>query len=251
MAAGLTLDLITLVGLIFLAAGTIKGLVGIGLPTAAVGMMSQVIDPRQAIALVVFPSMLSNAWQIYREGEVLATLRRFWRFIACLMGMILVVTLTLTAAVPTEGLILILGLVVVLFAGMSLAFTPPVLPERYDRTAQIGCGLAAGALGGLTAIWAPPMVTYLMARRVDKQTFVRATGLIIFSGTVPLIFGFWHTGLLTGPGAAMSLGMMVPALIGFSLGEYLRRFLDAERFRTAVLIVFLLMGLNLVRRALL
>ena len=55
---------------VFLLAGIIKGLIGIGLPTAAVGMLSQVIDPRVAIALMVFPSLLSNAWQVWRMGDL-------------------------------------------------------------------------------------------------------------------------------------------------------------------------------------
>ncbi|MEM7239977.1 MAG: sulfite exporter TauE/SafE family protein, partial [Pseudomonadota bacterium] len=84
---------------IFLIAGTIKGTVGIGLPTAAVGMMSQVIDPRAAISLVVLPSLLSNAWQIIRAGGFLAALRRYWVFLVCLSGLILMVSLTVTGRI--------------------------------------------------------------------------------------------------------------------------------------------------------
>ena len=43
--------------------------------------------------------------------------------------------------------------------------------------------------------------------------------------------------------------MVVPTLIGFALGERLRRHLDASRFRLAVLVMFLVMGLNLLREA--
>ena len=242
--------LLAAVAAIFLTAGTIKGLVGIGLPTASVGMMSQVMDPRQAIALVVFPSLLSNAWQMYRSGQILACIRRFWIYLACLMGVIAVVTVTLTASVRTETLMLILGVVVIGFSVMSLAWAPPFLPARFDKAGQVASGLASGLLGGLTAIWAPAMVTYLMARRVEKDEFVRATGTMIFMGTLPLIWGFWETGFLTGPMAGLSVTMIVPALIGFTIGERLRRLLDAERFRTAVLIIFLIMGVNLIRKAL-
>lgn len=41
--------------LAFLLAGTIKGIVGIGLPTTSIGILSQVTDPRLAITLAVFP----------------------------------------------------------------------------------------------------------------------------------------------------------------------------------------------------
>jgi len=243
-------DLAILAG-VFLLAGTVKGLVGIGLPTASVGLMSQVMEPRLAIALVVFPSLLSNAWQMYRSGNVLGTICRFWLYIVTLMVTIGVVTMAFTSNLSTDLLILILGGVIVLFSVSSLAWAPPFLPARFDRLGQVMSGLASGVLGGLTAIWAPAMVTYLMARRIDKEAFVQATGVMIFMGTIPLILGFAKSGMLTGPMAGISFAMTVPAIAGFSLGERLRRGLDADRFRTAVLVIFLIMGLNLIRKALL
>lgn len=247
---GLAPEVIALIAGFFLLAGIIKGTVGIGLPTASVGLMTLVVEPRMALPLVIFPSLLSNGWQVWRVGGLWATLRRFWIYIACLMVTIGVVSLTLTASVSTETLLLVLGLVIILFSLSSLTWSPPFLPARLDRAGQIVSGVASGALGGLTAIWAPPMVTYLMARRVEKDEFMQATGVMIFMGTLPLIYGFWQVGILTGPSAGLSLGLTIPAIVGFTIGEVIRRHLDAERFRTAVLVVFLLMGLNLLRRAL-
>ncbi|MEM7746545.1 MAG: sulfite exporter TauE/SafE family protein [Pseudomonadota bacterium] len=235
---------------VFLLAGIIKGLIGIGLPTASVGMMSQVIDPRVAIALIVFPSLLSNAWQIWRMGGLVGALKRYWLFLIMLASMILLMSTQVTAAVPTETIMLVLGCVIVLFSVMSLTFKPPHIPARFDKAGQFIAGTAAGTLGGLTAIWAPPMVTYLIGRQTGKDEFVRASGVIIFIGTLPLIAGFWSNGMLTGPLALVSLGMTLPAIAGFQIGEAVRRSLDADRFRNVVLIIFGIMGLNLLRRAL-
>ena len=223
---------------------------GIGLPTASVGILSQSVDPRVAIALVVFPMMVSNAWQVFRAGQALRAARDYWIFAAALMPAIWLTT-SVTARVSEATLIALLGGVVVVFAVVSLAATPPPLPDRYDRLAQGACGVLAGVLGGLTAIWAPPMVVYLLARRIDKEEFVRATGLLILLGSLPLCVGFWREGLLTGDLALLSGAMILPTLAGFSLGEVLRRRLPTARFRTLVLVVFLVMGLNLLRRALL
>ncbi|MEM7059751.1 MAG: sulfite exporter TauE/SafE family protein [Pseudomonadota bacterium] len=243
--------ILAFVAAVFLAAGAIKGVVGIGLPTASVGMMSQVLDPRLAIALAVFPSLISNAWQILRTGQPLAAVRRFWVYLICLMGTIFLVSLTLTATIRTELLILALGCVILVFSVMSLAWQPPFLPARYDRAGQMVSGLTSGFMGGLTGIWAPAMVPYLMARRLDPDTFMRATGVMIFFGTIPLIAGYWQTGMITAATSLVGLIMVIPAVAGFALGERVRRHLDAEKFRKVVLWVFLAMGLNLIRRALL
>ena len=67
---------------------------------------------------------------------------------------------------------------------------------------------------------------------------------------LPLIAGFSSNGMLTGPLALVSVTMTIPAIIGFQVGERVRKRLDTERFRTVVLIIFLFLGLNLLRRAL-
>ena len=79
---------------------------------------------------------------------------------------------------------------------------------------------------------------------------MRATGLLFLLGSLPLCIGFWQQGLLSGDLAVTSASMIVPTLLGFTLGEVIRRHLPAERFRRVVLLVFLVMGLNLLRRAL-
>ena len=104
-------------------------------------------------------------------------------------------------------------------------------------------------MGGLTAVWAPPLVMYLSARQVHRDEFVRATGLLLFIGSVPLCAGYALTGHLTATLAGQSALMLIPTLAGFTLGERLRRGLSAQRFRMILLMVFLVLGLNLIRRA--
>lgn len=247
--AGFGPEMILLIAATFLLAGVIKGLVGIGLPTASVGVMSQFMDPRVAIALIVFPSLLANAWQVWRMGDLAGAVGRYWRFLTMLCSTILLVSMTVTTAIPTGAIMLILGCVIILFSVTSLTWAPPLISARYDAAGQWVSGTASGVLGGLTAIWAPPMVTYLMGRRTEKDEFVRATGVIILFGTVPLIVGFWSNGMLDAELAFVSACATVPAIAGFQLGEQVRRWLNADRFRTVVLVVFMLMGLNLLRRA--
>ena len=246
----ISFEFIILATAVFVLAGSIKGTVGIGLPTAAIGILTQFTDARLAISLVAFPILFSNAWQVYREGKIRQTLRDYWRFALALMVMIAAMTFV-TARIDERLLVMMLGIVILLFSLTNLISMPPRLPERFDALAQWIAGTLAGVLGGITAIWAPPTVIYLMARRVDKNEFVRASGLLIFLGSIPLCIGFWNAGLLSGDTAMLSLAMVVPSLAGFSLGEVLRRRLRAERFRKLVLLIFLVMGLNLIAKAIL
>lgn len=210
--------------------------------------MTQFIDPTLAIVLVIFPAMITNAWQLYRAGDALRAFRDY-RIIALSLMLSIWLSTFITASVDKETLLLIVGIAVVVFALNSLLVTPPRLPDRFDRPGQLVAGVLSGILGGLTSIWSPPMVTYLLARRLEKDEFVRVTGLLIFAGTLPLAAGFWRAGFFTEKSVLVSAAMVVPSLIGFQLGAEVRKRIDAERFQTVLLVVFLVMGLNIVRRA--
>ncbi|MFC7608315.1 hypothetical protein [Teichococcus aestuarii] len=45
--------------LVFLLAGMVKGVLGLGLPTVAMGLLGAVMPPAQAAALLVLPSLVT------------------------------------------------------------------------------------------------------------------------------------------------------------------------------------------------
>ena len=61
----------------FVLAGFVKGVVGLGLPTVAMGLLAVVMTPAQAAALLTVPSFLTNVWQAMGPG-FLPLLRRMW-----------------------------------------------------------------------------------------------------------------------------------------------------------------------------
>ena len=238
---------------VFLAAGTVKGLLGIGLPTMAVGLMAQFVDVREAVALAIVPMLLANAWQMSRGGEPRAlaarVLGRYRALATCMLVTIGAVAL-LAPAVPPAYVALALGTVMVAFALSALLREPPPLPARFDARAQWLSGVLAGVFGGLAGVWAPPIIVYLGARRLPPEEFVETVGVLLFVGSVVLFAGYLANGMLDAATTAHSLLLTLPTLAGFALGESLRRRVSPARFRTLVLVFFLLMGLNLARRAL-
>lgn len=232
----------------FLLAGTIKGIAGIGLPTASIALMTLALDPRVAIALVLFPMLGSNIWQVWRAGHIRRTARRYGVF-----SVILVLGVGATAYATREAsdraLLAILGVAVLIFVVLQWRQLVPRISARFDTWAQVGFGLFAGIIGGMTAAWAPPMAMYLAAKQVDKDEFVRATGFMISLGSIPLVLVYVQLGFMTGPLAGISAALLIPTLIGFSMGEAIRARLSAEAFRAALLCLFAVLGLNLIRRA--
>lgn len=231
-----------------LCAGTVKGAVGLGLPTTSLGLLSLAIDPRTAIALTLVPMFVSNLWQLYRAGDVWGAMRRYAPFVVCLV-VVLAVTLTLTSGASERLLLAVLGALMLAYVLVTLTRWAPPVPDRLDRAGQIVAGSISGIFGGLVGIWAPSMAVYLAARQVTKDEFVRASGLILGVGSLPLILGYLREGFLTGPLLWVSVGLLIPTFAGFALGERLRGHLSEDGFRLALMVFFTLAGLNLLRRA--
>lgn len=242
------LTLTLFAALAVLLAGTVKGAVGLGLPTTSMGLLTLSVDPRTAIALTLVPMFVSNLWQLYRAGDIWAAAKRYAPFVAALI-VLLLVTLHLTADASERLLLAVLGGLMLVYVAVSVARWAPPIPDRLDRATQVLTGGVCGLLGGLVGIWAPPMAVYLAARNTSKDEFMRASGLILGLGSMPLILGYLREGFLTPPLLTTSVLLLLPTFAGFALGERLRGHLSEEGFRRALMVFFALAGLNLLRRA--
>ena len=74
-------NLLIMVGMVFCLAGFVKGMVGLGLPTVSLGLLSIIVDLPTAMALLVMPSLATNVWQALAGGQIGALWRRLWRFL--------------------------------------------------------------------------------------------------------------------------------------------------------------------------
>jgi hypothetical protein len=106
--------------------------------------------------------------------------------------------------------------------------------------------MLSGMMGGLTSIWAPPLVIYLIGKNADRETFITASGFLFSVGSVPLLIGFIINGMVTFELGLLSIFCIVPTLLGFLVGERIRHRLSAEIFRNLVLFAFLAAGLRLI-----
>jgi hypothetical protein len=57
--------------------------IGIGLPTIAMGLLGALMTPNQAAAILVVPALLTNVWQMWEGPALKLLLRRLWPMLAC------------------------------------------------------------------------------------------------------------------------------------------------------------------------
>ena len=53
------------VAAVFVLAGLVKGVIGVGLPTIAMGLLGALMAPNRAAAILVIPALLTNVCLLY------------------------------------------------------------------------------------------------------------------------------------------------------------------------------------------
>jgi uncharacterized membrane protein YfcA len=243
---GLTLAL----GLLtFLVAGTVKGTLGIGLPLVAVPLLATVLDLPTAIALMVVPVLTSNFIQALQGKRKLATLRRFFPLLLTLIpGTIIAAQFVSSIDLRTGSLVL--GVIVVLFSISQLVRVEFAISTTQERFLNPVVGLFAGFLGGLSNLFGPPLIMYLVALKLEKDDFVTTIGLLFIVAAVTLYATLATVGVLTFENAAGSLVAAIPVMAGVFIGTRLRNHIDQKTFQRILMIVLVIVGLNLIRRGL-
>ena len=69
---------------VYVLAGFIKGIIGIGLPTTALALLTIIVTPLEAMAINI-TMMATNIYQFLRADSYRQLLRDYWRFTSVMM----------------------------------------------------------------------------------------------------------------------------------------------------------------------
>lgn len=236
---------------ITLFAGVVKGVVGFAMPLIMISGMGSVIAPELALAGLLIPTLVGNAWQGFRQGPraALGSLRAFRVFII-VGGVMLVASAQLVRAIPSQMMFILIGVPVTVFTLLQLRGWRPRIPADRETVAQAGVGALAGAMGGFSGTWGPPTVLFLTALDTPKLDQVRIQGVLYGLGSVVLVGAHIGSGVLRWETLPFALATLAPALAGMWIGLHLQDRIDQRLFQRATLIVLIFAGLNLIRRGL-
>ena len=243
LSSNLHLSLIVFLIFTFIVSGIIKGFLGLGLPSTAMGLLTLVIEPIHAISIMVAPILFSNIFQYARSSQPYKTFTELKVFALSIIVSIFVTSLFITAY-PKSLLTIAIGSSMVIFSlNQWFGFKIQIGPSY---SFQVLIGTLSGVLGGLSSIWSPPVAMYLIARDYNKEDFISATGFLFMVGGIPLGLGLYFAGVLTFAIAIQSFAALIFVLIGFRIGEYLRSFVNQQTFRNSVLVAFIILGSRLI-----
>ena len=226
---------------VFVAAGFVKGMVGMGLPAVAMGLLCIVMPPAQAASVLILPTIITNIWQLVGGPAFGPLLRRLWLLMA---GTCLGIWLGsgLMTGPHSRTAALGLGCVLAVYAVMGLASIRMSVAARQEPWLSPIVGIATGLIAGATGVFAFPLVPYLASLRLDREHLIQALGLSFMASTLAL-----GASLIGREAFAWSLALpsamaLVPALIGMAAGQWLRRRVREESFRRVFLVGLFSLG---------
>jgi uncharacterized protein len=233
---------ILVIALVFLMAGTVKGISGMGLPTISMAILSLLMLPAKAAMLMVMPSLLTNVTQCMGK-HWRSLIKNHWAMWAALV-------LT-TIFSPYSGLdvaggyaTLFLGLVLVAYGVWGLF--KPTLPSLGNNKLLIGgiVGILSGLVTVATGVFVIPLVPYLQSLKLSKNEFIQALGISFTVATIALTIRLgvtntkdWSANL---PEIVMAI---IAAFIGMWIGARLRDKINPIQFQRFLYIAFTVLGL--------
>jgi uncharacterized membrane protein YfcA len=232
----------------FLLAGAVKGVIGLGLPTVSLALLTVATDLTSAMALLLIPSFATNLWQAVVGGNGRASLRRIWPFLAMATVTVWLGATALTR-VDLALLSALLGVLLVVYATLNLAGYRLAISTRQEVWVGPLVGTANGILTGMTGSFVMPGVLFLQAIGLSRDMLIQAMGVLFTVSTLALAVALGGNDLLTAELGTISAAALLPAIVGMVVGQRIRQRLSEQLFRRVFFIALLVLGAYIIANA--
>ena len=227
--------------------GFCKGASGISLALIAVSLAAIFVDIPTAVALMTVPVLTANIWQVGSNAFTGDAWREYWPLYVSILPGVAIGAKVLTTVDPLliSGIV---GILVVIFAVLLYSQPNWYLPPATARRIGVPVGLTGGLVAGISG-FLPPVLMYMVALKLPKERFVGAIGIAYLTAVVALMIFLAGYEFLTWELVLWSAGAALPMFAGQLIGHFTRRHIAEAPFRLMVLILMVVSGANLIRKA--
>ena len=240
--------ILAVAGFAFVFAGFVKGILGQGLPTVAIGLLSVIMSPGEAAALVVIPALLTNIWQAWFGPSLVPLIRRLWpTLLASFFGTFVATALGLGLLTPEAAALArkVLGGALIIYGILGVSRIRLRVPPRAETWLGPMLGATNGAVATATGVFMFPVIPYIGSLGLNRDDLVQAQGISFSVSTLALTFVLLGNGTLNAANAVGSLVAMAVTFAGMFLGQYVRRFMRPEVFSFLFFAGMLALGIYL------
>ena len=237
----MSLEMVLYLLAVFFFAGCVKGVVGLGLPTISIALVAAVLGLKEAMVLLIIPSLVTNMVQAITGPHLKMILGRIWVFLLGLGLFTWGATGVLVKANPSI-LTFSLGGILIIYATVSLCNFRITIPKKKEKWLSPIFGSLTGVSTGLTGTFVVPGVLYLQALGLEKNSFVQAMGICFTTATLAIGLSLGGRGVLSMDLTILSGLAVIPALIGMKIGSLIRDKLPERTFKKVFFLSLLVLG---------
>lgn len=232
----------------FLLAGFVKGILGQGLPTVAVGLLSLVMSPGEATALLLLPAIITNIWQGFAGPATMMLLRRLWpTLLASVLGTWIGTAIGLGLLTPEAAAVArkTLGGALIAYGILGFSRIQLSVPPRFEWWLGPIMGTINGMVATATGVFMIPVIPYIQALGLQRDDLVQAQGISFTISTLALAVVLVSNGTLNtsnAVGSALAVGV---AIVGMLVGQRVREMASPKVFRMLFFGGMLVLGTHL------
>ena len=229
----------------FLFAGIIKGIIGLGLPTISLALLTIATSLPTSMALLLVPSLVTNIWQAVVGGKFREILTRLWPLFLTASFTVWFGVLVLSS-VELTLLSALLGKLLMIYAVINLSGYRFNLNTRHEWWGGFLAGSVNGILTGMTGSFVVPGVFYLQSIGLRRDMLIQSMGILFTVSTLALMFSLHGNELLNLELGIWSSVSVVPAIFGMAIGQRIRKGLSEKTFRKLFFLIILAIGTYIV-----
>lgn len=244
----LTIETLVLVVAAFAIGGFVKGAIGMGLPVVVLTLLVLIMPLKAAMAIFLIPGVASNLWQATNGPYLPDLLARLWPYLlASVLG--IVAGVFLTADTPTDIMVMVLGVLLILYSTFSLAGPRLPQPGRHEPWLSPLAGASGGVLFGMVGVYTVPGLLYLETLRMPRDEMVQGMGLTFVTISATLLVSMAGVSLVTGEMALLSMLGLAPTFAGIWAGRRIRHRISEAFYRRLFFISLIVSGIYMIAKA--
>ena len=231
--------------LIFFISGIVKGIVGMGLPTISLLLLTLFTDISAAISLIIIPSLATNLLQGFIGKYFKELVKEFWIFFI-ISGLFVYLGTFIFLKINVQISTLLLSILIISYSFIVLTKKNYSINTGNSTLMKISIFSSNGILTGMTGSLIIPVVFYFQSLDFNKEKLIQALG--IHFSVLTLFLGLsksYNNYYLTQDLLFVSFISSIFAFAGMFVGNHIGSKINENLFKTLFMFSLIVLGILL------
>jgi len=215
------------IAFVMLVGGFAHGMIGFGFPIIATPLLTLVLPMKQAILVLLVPTLVMTLLNALRGGRLRESIGRYW-YLPLLLVIGAFAGTRLLIVAPNEPFVLLLAAVLFVYLNMErLGKTNVRVVCEHPQASAVVFGLVAGLFEGTANVSGPPLLVYFLLIGLSPRAIVQTLNFAFVSGKLSQTVTWTISGGISLAQWAQTLPWVVLAAVTLVFGRRIHDRLSA------------------------